>query len=99
MENKMKNDGQQWSRRYVVRGRWPFPTDMLRYDRSEAYGPLDRAVIDKLSADEKPAGDLFDVQLRVTGSKNFVFGSPTTERWRSFMWSVVSTGSPTKEPA
>jgi hypothetical protein len=70
---------------YQVRGRGPFPTDMLRYDESEPATPEDAAAIARLSV-ETPADDLdirapHTVTLRYVGRPGAGYRVPTRGRW------------------
>lgn len=69
---------------YVVRGHWPFPTDMLRHDVSRAASPEDQGLIDELSQEFAPDLAAFkDVSITLVG-----FNKPNTARWESFGWAV-----------
>jgi len=69
---------------YVVRGHWPFPTDMLRKDQSRAATDGDQAIIDRLSGQFAPDRDAFEkVEIRLIGPNK-----PNTARWESFKWEV-----------
>jgi hypothetical protein len=70
--------------RYTVQGRWPFPTDMLRRDRSEAASMHDEEAIKALS---DPLVCHLDgvVRIRLVGEE-----LPYFARWESFGWKVVN---------
>lgn len=70
---------------YTVRGTWPFPVDMLRYDASKAAAPADQVLIDRLSLENVISlGDLrHPMSINLVGSNK-----PNTARWESFGWSV-----------
>jgi len=71
---------------YVVRGHWPFPADMLRYDGSRAASADDQAKIDRLSSEFAHNRDAFkEVDIELIGRSK-----PNTARWESFGWSVPS---------
>jgi hypothetical protein len=75
---------------YTVEGRWPFPTDMLRYDRSRAATPEDEEKIDALSGMNSPDGLSVEPKIRiglVIEEGNSI--GPNDARWRSFDWDVV----------
>lgn len=75
---------------YVVIGRWPFPIDMLRRDRSEPATTKDADLIAMLSSDTI-------VDEMTTGPHTIVlrakdrFGrlGVAVERWKSFQWNVI----------
>ena len=70
--------------RYVVKGRWPFPVDMLRRDGSRAATPEDQAIIDSLCEEFAPDRSGFEeVEVSLVGPNE-----PNTARWESFSWSV-----------
>lgn len=70
--------------RYVVKGRWPFPVDMLRRDGSRAATPEDQAIIDSLCEEYAPGKSaLEEVEISLVGPNE-----PNTARWESFSWSV-----------
>lgn len=73
---------------YTVSGRWPFPEDMLRRDRSVPVSDKDRAKIDRLSGDSAPedGGAIEEIRL-VIPAANFQL-RPNHERWKSFGWEV-----------
>lgn len=71
---------------YAVRGSWPFPDDMLRYDGARGATPEDQAMIERLSG-KKEAPDLaaFEpVTINMIGARR-----PTYRRWSSQLWTVV----------
>lgn len=72
---------------FTVRGKMPFPLDMLRYDSCFPYSQGDvTAIADSLDRvrdeDNKPL--VFEVTLIQSLAQE-----PTAERWESFMWKVV----------
>jgi len=77
--------------RYTVKGNWPFPLDMLRYDGSAAATPEDQAVIDRLcepSAPDRAAiADKVEVNL-VIDDGDRRRPSTSTARWESFGWMI-----------
>ena len=68
---------------YVVRGKWPFPLDMLRHDDSRAASKAEQEIIDKLSGefcpDDVDIRCAFDIRLTMaTGpSHRGRFSNPT----------------------
>lgn len=74
---------------YTVKGRWPFPLDMLRRDRSVAASPEDQEHIDFLSSPCAPDRDAIRtrrvINLVILGAGRW---RPNTARWRSFGWDV-----------
>lgn len=69
--------------RYTVKGRWPFPVDMLRRDRSAGASKDDEEAIKALS-DPLVCPVDNEVRIRLTGPE-----MPYFERWESFGWKVV----------
>jgi len=72
---------------FVVTGRYPFPTDMLRYD---VCSPVDPGDVSRIEAsingrfkqrEGQSYADRFDIRL-VSFRK-----PPTVDRWNSFGWS------------
>lgn len=71
-------------RTYMVKGKWPFPVDMLRRDGSRAATKADQAVIDSLCEEFAPDRSAFeDVEISLVGPND-----PNTARWESFGWKV-----------
>lgn len=69
---------------FTVRGSWPFPLDMLRYDQCRAATPDDQTLIDRLSAENATDKEDFKpVDINLAGPVK-----PTIARWESFMWRV-----------
>jgi hypothetical protein len=71
---------------YTVKGHWPFPTDMIRYDQATPLGEADLAAITRLStehATDKAAFD--DVEITLVSRS-----LPNTKRWESFGWKVTA---------
>lgn len=77
---------------YRVRGGWPFPLDMPRYDYSRAATPADQALIDKLSDENLPDDisirDRFEIDLMFYASRPTSL-QPNKRRWESFDWKVL----------
>lgn len=82
---------------YVVEGRWPFPLDMLRRDRSRAASTADQMLIDLLSCEVAGHGDTSEERRKFRSEVvqvNLVIPNagrnerPLTARWESFGWSV-----------
>lgn len=75
--------------RYTVRGKWPFPYDMVRYDGSRPATEEDEEKIRRYSMEYAPDRDVFkDVEIELVGPRR-----PNVARWDSFGWSV-----PTEDP-
>lgn len=71
---------------YTVRGSWPFPLDMLRFDDARAASDEDQAFIDRLSQDHATDREDFrPVNIRLVAPRK-----PGTDRWESFGWTVPS---------
>lgn len=66
--------------KFYVRGRGPFPYDMLRYDCCYPMGPDDAAGIEPTHLWDDRTICLYSVR-----------GSVTPDRWRSFGWSANET--------
>lgn len=82
---------------YVVEGRWPFPLDMLRRDRSRPATTADQMLIDLLSCEIEDMGDTAEdrrayrdevVQINLVIPNASRRERPLTPRWESFGWSV-----------
>lgn len=77
---------------YTVRGRWPFPTDMLRYDEARAATPEDQALIDRLSTENASSVDDIRIACQinlVSNRSNYFLAYMSGERWNSFGWSSM----------
>ena len=74
-------------RRFTVRGKGPFPFDMLRYD---SCFPTDGESAARMhySRVETIGNNLRDVTLTAVGYTP-CGGGPTVARWESFGWNVV----------
>lgn len=78
---------------YAVKGRWPFPVDMLRRDQAVPASPSDAALIEALSGDLSSrlaggaGGDdgISTVNLVIPDAGR---QRPNAERWASFGWEV-----------
>lgn len=71
---------------FEVQGRYPFPVDMLRYDRCCPLGSDDAQAIYSSIADQGTK-ETFTIRLRAYAASGFT--EPSAERWTSFGWSVV----------
>lgn len=71
-------------KRFKVRGSWPFPYDMLRYDCCYPATENDSAKLETL-AREKVSTGVVELELESCLERNI----PTNRRWQSFMWRVV----------
>lgn len=77
---------------YKVRGRWTFPTDMLRYDAAVPASVNDQYLIDNLSGEFCPDG--FNLRNKYAVILSMSAGElgrlrPNYERWKSFNWEVI----------
>lgn len=69
---------------YTVKGHWPFPLDMLRYDQSEPASVSEQAKINFYSTEHAFSKTSFeDVEINLVGPNR-----PNTARWESFGWTV-----------
>ncbi|RWB29624.1 MAG: hypothetical protein EOQ41_16060 [Mesorhizobium sp.] len=77
---------------YTVTGSWPFPLDMLRYDRSRAATPEDQSKIDAPSSDYAANREAIrdEVSITLVMQQMHKFAAPATARWESFGWKVPS---------
>lgn len=75
-------------KKYTVRGKWPFPLDMLRYDQSEAATSKDQKLITSYSEMTLPSIEMFRkegiVYIDLVGPNE-----PNARRWESFGWMVI----------
>lgn len=65
--------------KFVVRGKFTFPLDMLRYDACYPESSQDVVTM------EKGNGEV--TLVHVTNDSRW---TPTKERWSSFLWGVIS---------
>lgn len=78
---------------FVVTGRWPFPTDMLRRDSARPATRRDERLITEMSAEHAPDYDFLREKVMITliipnaGTRL----RPLVARWESFGWSVVGS--------
>ncbi|AFU86775.1 hypothetical protein D869_gp139 [Caulobacter phage CcrRogue] len=74
---------------YTVKGSWPFPTDMLRYDDAKPATVFASETINRLSGDYAPSRESIrdEVEIRLIRIKR---GLPAIDRWESFGWKVVN---------
>jgi hypothetical protein len=68
---------------FMVRGSWPFPFDMLRYDSCHPYTENDSGILETLSRDTTDAGV---VELTLATSDTT---APTHRRWNANGWVVA----------
>lgn len=71
---------------FVVTGAFPFPIDMLRYDRCTPDRELDSGVIQQTFERQGERGS-YSVQVRHEGEDKK--WEPTLGRWHSFGWKVI----------
>jgi len=70
--------------RYVVRGRWPFPMDMLRHDMAMGETKEDQDKIDLYSSENVEDANVFHpTEIKIIG-----WCKPTGARWESFGWEI-----------
>lgn len=69
--------------RFTVRGSWPFPYDMLRYDLCYPAEENDSHTLLRLCNHRTEAGN---VEVNLASVSN---ASPTRARWERFMWRVI----------
>lgn len=69
------------TRQFTVRGRCPFPLDMLRYDHCYPYQQRDVGVIEKSQRDNHRS-TWYVITLETNGS------APTESRWSELGWWV-----------
>jgi hypothetical protein len=78
--------GKMTTKKFTVRGVWPFPFDMLRFDSCWPYSSADAA---KIEAMYRRDGEHQAVEIDLlTDDHNFL--APTDGRWESFGWSVLN---------
>lgn len=70
---------------FAVRGVWPFPHDMLRFDECWPVDDAGAHLID----DMQPSGNPVTITLRTRAPNPQI--RPTARRWESFGWKVVET--------
>jgi hypothetical protein len=70
--------------KFTVRSKYPFPMDMLRYDR--CYPATAQTAHDM--ATSMTHGHDEPVEYEMIGAQGF--GGPTSARWESFMFKVTS---------
>lgn len=71
---------------YKVRGRGPFPIDMLRHDQAWPVSPDDSAKI-SIGIEHDAAYDWRTIFLNGVAR-------PSVARWKSFTWEVIAEGHP-----
>jgi hypothetical protein len=76
-----------------VRGRWPFPADMLRYDSAEPSTEGDRGLVELLSGRDGICPDGVDMRQKYRVTLRCDMPRPggglSVDRWRSFGWEVL----------
>lgn len=71
--------------RYTVKGKWPFPYDMVRRDGSRPASVKDEENVARYSAEHAPDREVFkDVEIELVGPAR-----PNVARWESFGWAVT----------
>ena len=78
-----------WLCTFKVTGRGHFPLDMLRYDVCHPQRQDDVSLLDESHRDPKFFTEVWTIELARYGLTKEDAGRVTTERWRSFGWSVV----------
>jgi hypothetical protein len=80
---------------FVVRGVYPFPLDMLRYDAcwpadGDSVGMLHRS-LNQYNGTERDLnpGEQYEVKLHRAQEFAYPQNSPTFGRWRSFGWVIT----------
>jgi hypothetical protein len=68
---------------FTVRGSWPFPYDMLRYDGAYPRTQNDAAKLQALARDTTDAG-IVEIDM-ATRDPN----APNRRRWQSHLWAVL----------
>ena len=80
--------GKHYFYKLTVSGKGLFPTDMLRYDQCFPCSERDSASIDDPHRYGDMSGEIRTVELCASNvNPNW---QPTTGRWNSFNWQVVS---------
>lgn len=82
-----------YSVHYQVSGSGAFPTDMLRYDRSYPARSDGAVAIASSPSDRRCAGA---VAVELTHIGLVKAWAPTSWRWASFGWTVLSTYKPVR---
>lgn len=71
---------------FQVKGGWPFPIDMLRYDDAHPLTESDKALIERLSTENAQSTE----DIRNTHVVTLVsHHRPAEGRWSSFLWRVL----------
>lgn len=73
----------------LVRGGYPFPIDMLRYDGLAPYSESDSAKIFRL-CDGEHVDAVEDIWLTRVAEKMW---KPTIARWESLRWTIIKLAS------
>jgi hypothetical protein len=71
------------TQKFTVAGRWPFPMDMLRYDRAF---PADTESALKIGRAIEPPDNKTEFLIDLLTDQREV----TVGRWRSFGWTVIT---------
>lgn len=75
-----------YGQKFKVRGKYPFPVDMLRHDYCWPASEEDSGKISRTFEDTAKM-EVVEIELRrEVGNKKFL---PTSGRWESFLWKVV----------
>jgi hypothetical protein len=78
----------QYRHTFTVQGRFPFPIDMLRYDRCI---PKSEGDSGNIAWSFSQGAVQTAVKVVHIGEKNW---KPTTGRWESFLWLVIAIEKP-----
>lgn len=71
---------------FVVIGRYPFPVDMLRYDRCTPSTESDASEMRRAITEDRD--ERYSIQV-MSSSEQVRRMGPTIARWESFGWKVV----------
>ena len=73
-----------YSHIFSVKGVFPFPTDMLRYD--QCFPRTSDSAVDMVTTFDRRNSEAITIELIHYGIRDW---KPTVGRWRSFGWEVI----------